>query len=136
MRITESIRFRRLILIVYWVVMFLGTHWPDIDSQAPPRIRAIPHVHKIAHLCLYCGWMALWGWLLSAGNRRVSRNALLGLCLGGAAWGAFDELTQAFIHGRSPGVIDWTFDLLGLLAGAVVVAWLDRRRTPAFVTQA
>jgi VanZ family protein len=52
----------------------------------------------------------------------------------GVAYGASDEVHQAFVPGRSADPADWAADALGVLAGtfayARLRAWL-RGRTPA-----
>jgi VanZ family protein len=116
---------RRWLLILYWIAMFLATHWPDIDRYAPEQMRAVPHLDKLVHFGMYAGWMLMWGWLLSAGGRRIASAVKVWLLVGGAAWGAFDELTQAFVD-RQPSVGDFACDLAGITA-ALVLLTLWRR---------
>ncbi len=44
------------------------------------------------------------------------------------AYGASDELHQAFVPGRTPDVLDLLADLVGASLGAGAVAFLRRRR--------
>lgn len=96
------------------------------------------------------GWMALIFWLSSMSNpglpsgwgspAHFTSYAVLGalcvLALGPAmsteraiglavlissAYGVTDEIHQSFVPGRVPDVVDWGFDSIGAVAGAVAV---------------
>ena len=120
MNFAVSAASRRWLLILYWIAMFLATHWPDIDLYAPERVRALPYLDKLVHFGLYLGWALMWGWLLSAGVRRMAPAVKVWLFAGGAAWGVFDELTQAFVD-RQPSVGDFACDMVGLATGLVLL---------------
>ena len=112
--------------MLYWVVMFVATHWPEIEKYGPRW--QIPHFDKLVHAGLYAGWVVVWWWLLSRGGRAVSGAAINWLVLGGAAYGVFDETTQAIV-GRSPAIGDFAADVAGLIAATVVLQlWQGRRR--------
>jgi VanZ family protein len=72
------------------------------------------------------GAYALGGWLAASALRvsrsvvRIAGAATLAVIIV-AAFGALDELLQTFTSGRSGGdIFDWTADLLGAVAGALV----------------
>ncbi|HSW47065.1 MAG TPA: VanZ family protein [Phycisphaerae bacterium] len=123
----RPIHWRRNLLILYWFWMFVLTHWPDIDEYTPDEIRLIPHLDKITHCVMYLGWILLWGQLLSGGGRRLGPALLSRLGIGGVAWAAFDELTQAFVA-RQPSLADFFCDLGGILIGLGVLLACQRRR--------
>ena len=118
---------RRWVLIVYWVVMFVGTHWPEIERYGPERFWRIPHSDKLAHAGLYAVWTAIWWWLLSAGGRRVAETAVNWLVLGGAVYAIFDEATQAIVA-RDPSIYDFVADMVGLLMVVSILSLWQRRR--------
>ena len=53
--------------------------------------------------------------------RGVGAKAVLLAIVIGAVYGASDEFHQSFVAGRSPTVDDWIADLLGVIAGALVI---------------
>jgi VanZ family protein len=75
---------------------------------------------------MYGGWGLLWCWLLIGAGRRLDRAAVGWLIVGGAAYGVFDELTQAIV-GRQPDVLDFVLDMLGVLLAIWVATWWQRR---------
>ena len=95
-----------------------------LSSLTPQELPELAFVFwdKANHFLAY----ALGGWL-AASALRVSRPAarIIGLVILAvmvvAVFGTLDELLQTFIPGRSGGdIVDWTADLLGAVAGAVV----------------
>ncbi|HLL47055.1 MAG TPA: VanZ family protein [Longimicrobiaceae bacterium] len=84
---------------------------------------------------LHFGTYALLGFLLAHGAATSGLAPRWAVALGWA-YGASDELHQAFVPGRSADPADWAADALGVLAGtfayACLVAWRrGRSRTPA-----
>lgn len=115
---------RRAVLAAYWIGIFVLTHWPDIDRWKPPL--DWPDFDKLVHLALYGGWALLWCWLLLGVGRRLDRPAMAWLIVGGAAYGVFDELTQAIV-GRQPDILDFVLDMVGVLLAIRVATWWQRR---------
>ena len=130
MNLAVSAAYRRWLLILYWIMMFLATHWPDIDRYAPERVRSLPHLDKMVHCGMYLGWMLMWGWVLTVAGRRITASAMVWLLVGGAAWGIWDELSQAFVA-RQPSVGDFACDVAGLTVGLILLTvWINRRTPP------
>jgi VanZ family protein len=107
--------------------MYFLTHWPEVDRFRFRPEWPFPGFDKVVHALLYSGWIVLWWWVLSAGGRRVSRSAMGWLAVGAAAYGIFDEVTQAIV-GRQPDPLDFACDMLGALGAMGVLALLQRRR--------
>ncbi len=112
----------RGVLVVYWCLMFLGTHAPKV----PDPLEKVSD--KTLHFLAYCGLYLLL--VIDAATRRRVTWRLLGayalLC---AVYGIADELLQIPV-GRSADVRDWFADMRGVAAGAGVVAvarWLYAR---------
>ena len=118
---------RRWVLIVYWITMYVATHWPDINRYKPEEGWPIPRFGEVMHAGIYAGWAVLWWWYLRSGGRRVSRSAINWLIAGGTAYGAFDELTQAVVD-RTPAVDDFLFNVIGIVVALFVLnAWQTRK---------
>ena len=89
-------------------------------------------VRKGAHMAEYAvlgvlAWIAASGWI---GRRRIRAAAAAGL---GLLYAASDEIHQAFVPGRGPGVLDVGIDFIGVCIGlafaAGVTALWRRRKT-------
>jgi len=117
---------RRWVLAGYWTLIYFLTHWPDMGRFRMPSGWLSSNADKLVHASFYAGWVVLWWWVLAAGRGRVSRAAAIWLAVGAAAYAAFDELTQAIV-GRQPDILDFAFDMLGVLL-ALSVLWLWQRR--------
>jgi VanZ family protein len=115
-------------LALYWLLMFVATHIPDVDRFAPSGLPS--NFDKYVHFSMYLGWAAIWCWILTARGHRPSRTAMLLLLAGGAAYGAVDEITQALTR-RTPDVRDWMTDLAGMLAAILVYRIWARWRLAA-----
>jgi VanZ family protein len=70
-----------------------------------------PPWDKLAHLLEF----ALLGFLAA----RATGSARGGFSLA-SVWGAVDEVHQAFVPLRSPGLDDWLADLIGAFLGAML----------------
>jgi len=118
---------RRWTLILYWITMFVATHWPDINRYKPEYGWPIPHFDAVMHTTVYAGWAAMWWWFLSAGKRQVSRAAAGWLLAGGVLWAAFDELSQALVA-REPAIDDFLCDLCGMLLVVFILSLRQHTR--------
>ena len=105
---------RRWTLILYWIAMFVATHWPDINRYKPEAGWPIPYFGAVMHATVYAVWAGLWWWFLSTGRRQVRRAAAVWLLVGGVLWASFDELSQALVA-REPAIDDFLCDLCGML---------------------
>jgi VanZ family protein len=113
-----------VVLSIYWVLMFYGTH-----TYLPPGM--LPgNSDKLIH----GGGYALLGILLM--SLRATRGpfpwtSVVARWVVLAVYGAFDEVTQMFVN-RTTDLHDWYADITGAALGLVVVTvlfWLFRRKT-------
>ncbi|QDU61648.1 VanZ like family protein [Planctomycetes bacterium Pan216] len=88
-------------------------------SWAEELLRRIPYIDKIVHSGIYTGLGFFL--LLALGRRRWLLAGFIGL-----VFAASDEFHQAFVPTRSPDVIDWLADALGLGLGMLLAAWWER----------
>jgi len=83
---------------------------------------------KLAHFGAY----AVLGFLLAHGQHRAGIALLWAIVLGWL-FGAFDEMYQGLVPGRTPAFADWVADALGVLAGVTTYhlgrRWWSARRT-------
>lgn len=121
-----------LVLAVYWVALFYGTHMRLPTDFLPGQL------DKVIHFASYAGLGVL---LLSLRAMRgtypwtsVFRRWLLL-----AGYGAFDELSQMPVN-RTPDVKDWFADIVGAACGLGLVTFVvwricrataSRRQSPA-----
>jgi VanZ family protein len=101
------------VLFAYWGLMYLGTHWPEIERYRPATGWWIPHFGLVVHLGLYGLWGALWWWVLTTRAQGASYDAYWGIVWGGLAYAMFDEGTQLII-GRSGKLSDVLIDVIGV----------------------
>jgi VanZ family protein len=105
------------VLVVYWLVLLLATHWPISLPSATP-----PHFDKFAHLVAYAGlgFLLALNWSLHRTLTWVSIGALL-LVL--AVYAACDEVLQIPLD-RTAELGDWQADIAGALLGLLCVRLL------------
>jgi VanZ family protein len=79
---------------------------------------------KTGHLTAYAGLAILSLRAVAGGlpSRVAGRVALLALAIAGG-YGAFDEIHQMFVPGRSADLFDWYADVSGAVIG-IGVCWL------------
>lgn len=104
----------RLLLVVYWGLMFLGTHLPKVPE--PLEEVSDKTLHFLAYFGLY---------LLLLLDRRAcnvfSWGKAVGLVVLCALYGIADELLQIPV-GRSADVRDWFADMSGVLLAITITA--------------
>lgn len=100
-----------------------------VSSRQTVSIPTFRSADKVLHFGAY----AVMGFLLAHGATTGGLPPRWAVALGWA-YGASDELHQAFVPGRSADPADWAADALGVLAGTFVYsrihAW-RRGRVPA-----
>lgn len=92
--------------------------------SAQPKVRLpldFPLVDKVLHFILYAGFGLCLAFGISRWDRQGLRSrfgllAILGIILGG-----LDEVHQLFVPGRSADIADAAVDVLGILAGGLIV---------------
>jgi thioredoxin 1 len=122
--------------LCYWLppavwagIILVGTSLPKVPG---PNVVGLD---KVSHLLAY----GILGVLMMRGFRycqcwSFARAAAWTLVIGGL-YGAFDELHQSWIPGRSTDVLDFAADLAGLLLAVAAIWTWDRLRMDEDETQ-
>lgn len=103
---------------------------PDFEAlpqgEQAPLLAVTDHLlRKTAHFCVYAT-LGAFLCLTSLGfSAKRSAHALRTLAVG-AAYAASDELHQAFVPGRGPGIGDVLLDSVGVLVGILAVLLLAK----------
>jgi VanZ family protein len=120
-----------LLLVLYWLAMFVGTHWPKLPL---PQVDSPLRIDKILHFSGYLGLAVLLFGSIYLNRRPASLlRAAVVVALIIAGYGVLDELTQPYF-GRFASWTDWFADLAGCAVGlACVVYWVRGTRTSAAV---
>ncbi len=102
-----------------------------LSAQSDLRLAPEPALdfalHKAGHLAVY----GVLAWLLARALEvpgRTARVVMVASLLLSIAYGATDELHQAFVRGRGSSPVDVAIDGVGALAGLAVYAVWGRRR--------
>jgi len=100
-----------IMLLVYWILLFLGTHLPSIDVGV-----AAPHHDKFLHVTAFTGLAVLLSWFV-LGLKPVTKRSCFIILAVLLSYGAFDELTQLEVTGRTTDIWDFCADVLGSVLG-------------------
>jgi VanZ family protein len=113
-------------VLAWAALIFWFSAQPDLRFVPDPGVDLV--VRKAGHMAVF-GILALLAWRALAATTGLRRPWALALVLA-VAYAATDEAHQALTAGRSPSGVDVAIDALGaLLAVAMVLAWLGRRRS-------
>lgn len=110
--------------LAYWGALFAGTHLPG-GGKIPGH-----GFDKLLHAGAYCG-LAIVLASAWASIGELDLKARLIILFIASAYGAVDELTQAFVPGRTPDLVDWLADTLGAMAGIAACRLLFGRGNQA-----
>lgn len=110
-----------------WVlILFLLSELREIPDGLQ-TFTVIPPL--LAHVIVYAvlGVALGWGRWMSGGREAARRPPSHALLLGlGYLYGALDEWHQSFVPGRTPSVVDWVADVVGVTLGyAVALAFME-----------
>lgn len=103
-------------LAVYWLALFLGTHWPagvQMASEMNDKTKHFAGFFGLAMLCCYVT-------NASTGDRNAVLKRFSAVVLVLLAYAALDELTQSFSPGRHPDRLDFLADAAGILAATTL----------------
>lgn len=114
-------RFAALLLCIYWLAMFAGTHMPTTPSFVHGNSDKIWHFFGYVGLAALCS--AAWAVSRADFPARMKLRHCLVIVLVLAVYGGLDEITQPLM-GRTCDLRDWVADLLGLVVGVAAVQWL------------
>jgi VanZ family protein len=99
-----------IVLIVYWLIMFAGTHWPHVNLESYPS-----NFDKVLHFTGYAGFgflIALW---MSTKRTFGPRDFAVAFCII-FVYAIVDEVTQIPV-GRTCDFFDAVADWIGGLSG-------------------
>lgn len=122
-----SLRIAAILLPLYWLAIFIGTHLP------PRTMLQLRTSDKLLHCLAFFGLNFLLCWAISTNKTNRFRNVwvAIGIC---TLYAVFDELSQLLV-GRSAEVADFAADLVGTILGALTYvslrAALTRMKTGA-----
>ncbi len=106
--------------MLWMAAIFLGSSF-RLPAAAIPRL-PFPAADKVAHFIEYAILSALYLFALDVALPGRHLAACILAAAMASAYGATDELHQAFVPGRDCSLMDWLADLAGA-AGAAAV-WL------------
>jgi VanZ family protein len=104
----------RTLAIVYFVVLFIGTHIPLEQAEALAAAND-KWIHYGAYAVLTV--LVLTGWELTIGV--LEPKHYFAVWLAGVLYGVFDEVSQTPV-GRNCDMNDWMADVLGVVCGLLV----------------
>lgn len=119
----RSDRFKRIALrartlaVVYFILLFIGTHGPETDIGS--SVFSDKWVHCGGYLVLTLCVLA--GWELTIG--KLYPRHYFAVWLAGVVYGAFDEWTQLSV-GRTCDMNDWAADTIGVVSGIIIYQML------------
>lgn len=99
-------------LVLYWITLFLGTHWPSGVQVATGMNDKVKHFGVFFGLAILCCYVTN----SSPHDRRAAAKRFAGVFLVLLAYATFDELTQFFSPGRHPDLLDLLADAGGIFA--------------------
>ena len=107
-------------LIVYWIVLLVGTTLPATD------VPSFGVSDKFKHFGAYFGLAVLLSFTLHYQGRNLllKKYFLISAWIIASFYGMLDELHQRFIPGRSAEFLDWFDDALGAVAGCIFVYYV------------
>lgn len=113
------------LLIAYWAVLIVGTHWPA-EMLADDWWQTRDKLLHFAGYALLGGLLALWRTAGKSHPAQSLRLRLLHAWLLAAGFAVLDEITQP-LTGRNCNLGDWLADALGAAAGCLAAGlWRTR----------
>ena len=107
-----GIRLATVVLVIYWIALFTGTHMPS-----PPRI-GVGVNDKVKHFVAFFGLATLLYWV-APGHRGPLKKVAFVLFVA-ITYAAVDESTQAFSPNRTVDLNDFFANSAGILAATLV----------------
>jgi VanZ family protein len=111
-----GVRLATCVLAVYWTALFTGTHLPSISAITPN------FSDKVMHFSGFFGLAFLLCWVIP--TRRHPARKFAAVAVIAIAYGAFDEISQGFVRGRTTDIRDFGADVTGVLTAIAVYATL------------
>ena len=105
-----GIRLAPILLVVYWIMLFTGTHLPG------SALKSIKYNDKLLHCVAFAGLSFLLAWTLPKQLfGRIPSMVLAAVIT--MTYAVIDEWTQAFVPNRTPDFNDFVADCVGMLVG-------------------
>jgi VanZ family protein len=102
-----------IVLILYWLIMFAGTHWPHVSLESYPQ-----NTDKILHFTGYAGFGFLIAVWITTKRTFGSRDFAVAFAVI-FVYAIVDEVTQIPV-GRTCDFFDAVADWIGGLSGLAV----------------
>lgn len=122
-QVISSVSFRRFAAIVIYIVILAGSSVPG--HKIPSVFKFTPD--KLIHCLEYFvfGFLVI-RWVAIEFKTSFFYQVLITLALGAAA-AMFDELYQHLTPGRTPDVLDWCLDVVGILLSILVFRLIQKK---------
>lgn len=105
-----GIRLAPILLVVYWIMLFTGTHLPG------SALKSLSYNDKLLHCGAFAGLAFLLAWALPKNLFGRIPSVLLAAIIT-MTYAVLDEWTQAFVPNRTPDFKDFVADCFGMLLG-------------------
>jgi len=106
-----GIRLATIVLVIYWIALFTGTHMPS-----PPRL-GVRVSDKIQHFVAFFGLATLLYWVVPAHRGPLRKVAFVMFVA--ITYAAVDESTQAFSPNRTVDLNDFFANSAGIVAATL-----------------
>lgn len=103
-------------LVVYWLALAAGTHWPRLVVPAPP---GVSFFDKIIHITAWAGLTLLISHALAGRTRRPGKRDVLIAMVVAVLYATLDEWTQGFVPDRT---LTW-YDVMANTVGVLLAGW-------------
>ncbi len=110
-------------LIVYWLLLLIGTSLPTDD------LPSVAISDKFKHFGAFFGLSILLALTLHYQNKflLLKKYFLAAALIITSFYGLLDEIHQSFIPGRYNEFLDWVADSLGAIAGILLVFYVMKK---------
>ena len=108
----NRLRIGAVLLAGYWLLMFAGTHLPNLPAGGGPDVN-----DKVEHFSAYFGLAILLCFVSTAPRSAGRVAAVVAIAI---AYGVFDELTQLLVPGRHADWLDFAADTAGVLTAVAL----------------
>lgn len=105
-----GIRLAPILLVVYWILLFTGTHLPGA------ALKSLHANDKLMHCAAFSGLAFLLAWAIPKHLFGRIPSLLLAAIIT-MTYAVVDEWTQAFVPNRTPDVKDFLADCVGMILG-------------------